>query len=130
MKHRLTHLDLSPILIASGGWTMLVLNAPERRRAKRLTELGLARRPAEDPTFSNGLTFALKLTPLGNALGCLLARRRGSKLRRAGVQLLARYRQRLVERFEIERGLRDLPMGHLGVAVGPVVVARKGGGRG
>lgn len=80
------------------GWRAIMSGREDERVTARLEALGLARK---DSPF-NGC-WILKLTELGLALTCLITRRTGGKLKRRGVQLLARYRQRLLERFDVDQ---------------------------
>lgn len=80
------------------------------RDDQRLTDalLRLKLVTADGYPAPKGKAWSLVPTPLGRAMGCLLSRRTGGKLKRAGVANLADHRAELLASFDVEGSIANL----------------------
>jgi hypothetical protein len=105
-KARLTRLQAWHLVNMAAGWMPILYG----RRAQRATEGLLWLKLAASSSYpaEKGKAWSLVPTPLGEAMGALLVRRTGGKLKRAGVQALAEHSATLLERFNVEASVANL----------------------
>lgn len=103
---RLTGRQAHLLATVAGVWTPILYGRDDQRLTDRLLRLKLA--TADGYPAPKGKAWSLVPTQLGRALGCLLHRRTGGKLKRVGVQNLAKHRAHLLATFDIEGAVAGL----------------------
>lgn len=103
---RLTRRQTWLLLNMGAGWLPILYGRRDQRATDGLLRLKLA--TAEGYPVTKGEAWSAEPTTLGRAMAALLARRTGCKLKRKGVQALAKHRARLLERFDVEASVANL----------------------
>lgn len=106
MKPRLSRRQAWHLVTLAIGWRPILFDRRDRLATEGLIHLGLA--TSDSFPAGKGKAWSFEPTPLGQAMGALLIRRTGGKLRRSGVQVLAEHRAALVERFNVEASVTNL----------------------